>query len=503
MRKKILSMFLVAAMAVGMLVGCGDTKQEASKQSSVSSESTSQAKSEEKSEVKEEPVTVTWLMAESEPKDLDMVLEDLNEKLVEKINVKLNMVCIESGEYNNRVNLASSSGEDFDIVFTSSWLNSFDENMAKGALLEISDLIDQYGQDIVANVLPALWDVTKVNGGIYAIPNQQTSVKQRAVFIQKEYADKYGWTKTSVEDHTEFEPFFDKVKEDLPADMFIFHNSNPPHADKTEALASVASIDVGVGIDEVKVYWDTEVFAQTVNRDWQEKGYFHPEVAVGGDMATPKKNNKFVAFGGSGFPYGDINVSNSQGKEYIMVTVGEPYMNVTSGKTTMLGINVNSKNPEAAVKLINLLWADAELFNELMFGLEGVHYNKVGEDRVEVIEGSDWNLYVNDWSYGNQFSRWKLPSEPDDIWDAIYEQNVTALVSPLRGFSADTSNLQVEIAQVSAVKKEYSKQLRYAESDAEYEKLREEYVKKMKDAGADTICEEIQKQVDEWIAANK
>ena len=500
MRKRILSMFLVAVTSVSMLVGCGNetkqenTKQEESKQTSVSSEVKSSEKSEES---KEEPVTVTWLMAEDEPEDSDMVLEDLNKKLVEAINVKLNIVWISGGEYNDRVRLASTSGEDYDIVFTSNWRNNFDENMSRGAFLEIGDLIDQYGQNILAKIHPALWDVATVKGGIYAIPNQQISAGQNAFYVQKDLAEKYNFTltKTSTDDWRDLEPFLDEVLAN-EENMYGIDIQIGPGPSIYESVISGCYIRMDDDpSDGVEVLWHhLEGFYDMA--ELKAKGYLHPEYGIGGDMKVPLQNNQFAVLSSRGYPYGEVAVSNAQGEEYILCYKGEPYFSIEAGKDTMLAINVNSKNPEAAVKLIDALWGDEKLFNELLFGLEGVHYNKVGDQRVEVIEGSNWNLWKNDWAHGNQFNRWKVPGEADDIWDLVSEMNRTAKVSPLRGFSPDTSNLQAEIAQVKAVTAEY-KNFNLREG---WEDLIEERKEKLIAAGIEVIVEEMQRQVDEFLA---
>lgn len=498
MRKKILSMFLVAATAVGILAGCGnETKQEESKQES---SALSEAKSEEKSEEipKEDPVTVTWLVAMDEPKDSDMVLEDLNRKLVEAINVELRIEWIPGGEYNDRTKLASTSGEDYDIVFTSSWRNSFDENMSRGALLELSDLIDQYGQNIVANLQPELWDVATISSGIYAIPNQQTAAHQIGFYVQKDLAEKYNFTltQTSTDDWKDLEPFLDAVLEN-EENVYGMHVAQPPGKSLYETITTCVSVRIDDDpSDGIEVLWET-------NEGWYEyaylleKGYLHPEYATGGDMNVPKANNQFAVIVGTGYPYGNVSVSGSQGEEYIMCLKGEPYFTMTAGKETMLGINVNSKNPEAAVKLIDAFWGNEELFNELLFGLEGVHYNKVGEQRVEVIEGSGWDVWKQDWAMGNQFLRWKVPGEEDDCWEQISEQNRNSKISPLRGFAFDATNVQVEMAQVKAVNDEY-KNFYLREG---WENLIEERREKMIAAGIETIVEEAQRQIDEFLAS--
>ena len=43
----------------------------------------------------EDPVTVKWLMFGDKPEDYDMVMEDLNQKIKEKINVELDLADIQ------------------------------------------------------------------------------------------------------------------------------------------------------------------------------------------------------------------------------------------------------------------------------------------------------------------------------------------------------------------------------------------------------------------------
>ena len=140
-----------------------------------------------------EVVTVTWCVYGDKKEDLDKVIDDLNEKIEEKINVRLNLDVIPQGEFSDKMKLKSTAGEDYDMVFTSNWLNQFSENMSREAFLPLDDLFAEYGQDIAEIVPKWLLDVGYVNGELYAIPNQQIEARQLGIAIQKEYADKYGF----------------------------------------------------------------------------------------------------------------------------------------------------------------------------------------------------------------------------------------------------------------------------------------------------------------------
>ena len=77
------------------------------------------------------------------------------------------------------------------------------------------------------------------------------------------------------------------------------------------------------------------------------------------------------------------------------------------------------------------------------------------------------------------------------------EINRSAKLSKLMGFQVDISNIQTEVAQCNAINSEYS----YIYKGAmPYESVYEEYLKKLKDAGIEKIKDEVQRQINEWVA---
>lgn len=167
----------------------------------------------------------------------------------------------------------------------------------------------------------------------------------------------------------------------------------------------------------------------------------------------------------------------------------------------MTAINVNSKHPEEAMKLLNLVYTDKEIYNELLYGIEDVHYTKTGDNRVELIDGNKYNTVFSTygWKFGNQFNQYLVPGQADDLWEETAKMNNEAPVSVLRGFVFDPSNVQTELTQLAAVKDEF-KNGQYTTADIE--KFITDRNEKMEQAGLSTLMEEVQRQVDEWKAAN-
>ena len=73
-----------------------------------------------------------------------------------------------------------------------------------------------------------------------------------------------------------------------------------------------------------------------------------------------------------------------------------------------------------------------------------------------------------------------------------------AQISSIIGFKPDTSSIGVEIAQVTAVAKEYVTALDYGVSP-NHEEVYREFMSKLEMAGSKKIITELQAQLDKWL----
>ena len=90
------------------------------------------------------------------------------------------------------MNMLISSGEEFDVCFTTqSWLNKYQPNVSRGAFLALDDLIDEHAPDL-KEVLPEfLFEQARVDGSIYAIPNYQICYDSFGFMMRKDLVEKY------------------------------------------------------------------------------------------------------------------------------------------------------------------------------------------------------------------------------------------------------------------------------------------------------------------------
>lgn len=506
MKKKVVSLILTGMMAMGLLAGCGNnsgntpTSAETVKGNGTSQESKAESKEETKEETPAdsgETVTVTWCIPGDKQEDHDLVMEDVNKKIKEKIGVELNLEIIPQGEFNDKMQLKSSAGEDFDLVFTSNWLNKFDENMSKDAFLPIGSIVDEYGEGIKEAMPDWLLAVGKVNDELYAVPNQQIVARQMGVVVLKEYADKYGLDMESMKSVRDLEPFMEEIAAN-EKDMFVIDaREKAVIEEKYEKLVSgyiYADKETG------EIYTLAEIMDDQMKLDneWYQKGFIRQDIATVTDNSADVKANRYVISLSSYKPGWDAEYSNRQNAEYISIPVEGAFVGAASGSETMTAVNVNSKHPVEAIKLLNLVYTDKEIYNELLFGLEGVHYKTVEENHVEVLPDSKYNLSGYSWKMGNVFNAWYVPGQEDGLWEATDKLNKEATRSTLRGFTFDNANVQAELAQLSAVEAEY-KGGQYVTADIE--SWMQEYKDKLVQAGIDTLKDEVNSQIEAWKAS--
>ena len=492
MNKKRLGAFGLAGLMTMsvVLTGCG-SKEESGK----------------KAENGDGPVTVTWCVFGDKKEDQEKVMEDLNKKIEEKINVHLNLEVIPQGEFNDKMKLKSTAGEEYDLVFTANWLNNFSENMSREAFMPIDDVVEKYGQGITESVPEWLLDVGTVDGKLYAIPNQQVEARQLGVAIQKEYADKYGFDKTSLKDISELEPFLDEIVKNEPNLFPIDERVKPVLEKENEIVTSVSGASGAItlmkkGDESLTILPSTDAMAEQfkMENEWYKKGYIRKDIATVMDNTADVKANRYVCTLSTYKPGWDAEFTNRQGVEYISVPIEGAYVDSTAGSETMTAINVNSKHPEEAMKLLNLVYTDKEIYNELVFGMEGEHYEKTGDNSIKMVEEPKYDFGGYGWMLGNQFNAYYVPGQVEGLWEETDKMNRESEISPLRGFVFDPSSVQSEIAQVGSVVKEYENGQFTAADIDKYIKERNE---KMEQAGLQKVVDEVQKQVDDWKASQK
>lgn len=456
-------------------------------------------------------VKLTWYFPGNWPQpDQDKVFAEVNKVIKEKINATVDFKALPFGDYDQKMQVVIASGEPYDLAFTAGWINNYTQNVAKGAFLPLDDLLNKYAPQSYASMPASFWDATRIKGQIYGFVNQQISARTPAIDVTQKLADEYKFDINSVGGKITYntlnllEPFIQAVKADHP-ERYPSIGIDPDFFNMEAIVGINVPGVVRFNEDTLTVVnqFDSEefrTFAATL-RDWNAKGYMNSKERISKktDDWVDAKAGKWVLSIGGAFKPGGANLAAALGGEpYVEAPAGTAHLTTGGITATMMAINRNSKNPERAMMLLELLNTDKELFNLLNFGIKDNHF-KIDADGF-MVPGDNQQGYNPSvpWMFASNFLANVEKGMPADVWEQTKKVNEEALPSKLLGFTFDAEPVKGEIAKATAVYDEYSRAIQLGVSS---EDKYNTFVAKMKTAGADKIIAEMQKQIDAWKAS--
>lgn len=452
------------------------------------------------------PVELTWNFPLSAiPQDLQSVQDAVNKITKAKINATVKLQPQPFADYKQKMNTVVASGENYDIAWTSNWNWDYVQNQSKGAFVPLDDLIGKYAPTLTKSMPQFVWDATKIQGKIYGVPNYQTVTNKEGFIIQKRFADKYNLDVASIKKFEDIEPFLQKVKAGESKDVVPFLNDRVGRFGYMQHYLGFEWITKDIGgvdlknPDKVINIYDTPQFNQYLDlmKSWHDKGYMNDNAATLKNKADIEKTgNAVVQYHNVLKPGGEVAAKLANGgNDVIYVPLTEAYASTSTIITTMQSISKNSKNPERAVMLINLLNTDKELYNTISYGIEGKHYSKVSDNVIKINKDAGYNPNAS-WVFGNTFNALLVEGTDPKVVEQTAKENETAKPSPLMGFKFDSTPVSAEIANIVSVGDQYLPGLVTGTVDTK-EKLKE-FQDKLKQAGGDKVIAEMQKQLDEW-----
>lgn len=163
--------------------------------------------------------------------------------------------------------------------------------------------------------------------------------------------------------------------------------------------------------------------------------------------------------------------------------------------------------PERAMMVLNAIYSQPDLYNTLIYGIEG-------EDYTKNADGTITTSYVGasptaDDSYGIQ--RWIIGSCKNALINNGTDPNYyadlealeeTARVNPFMNFTFDRTNVEGICASILNVYYEYGPQLDNGVAGDNWEELYNNYMAARKDAGIEELVTEFQNQLNAYIEAN-
>ncbi|MDG0810736.1 ABC transporter substrate-binding protein [Cohnella rhizosphaerae] len=362
----------------------------------------------------------------------------------------------------------------------------------------IDDLLGQYGGQLLASMDEKYWNGGKLGGKTYAVPNYQISAMRPSLVIQKRFLDKYKLDVGKLKRIEDIEPFLKQIKEGEKG-VVPFGTTRGFYTNLLYGIDWNVPVYRNDPTPTVLPDVTAEMRANFVlMHDWYTKGYINEDAATLKDAAQAYNNgNTAVWFDITGKPGSEVEFKAADGGYDVQLVPVAGSVFVGAGNS-MNAISRTSAHPERALMLLELVNTDKQLYNLLVYGIEGKHYTKTTGNFIRT--NPDSGYFTNtDWVFGDIRNEY-LPegSPPGKIEDTI-RANEEAAVSAFDGFEFDPDAVKTEIANVRAVNDEYYPAL--ATGTIDPARFLAEYEDKLAKAGAGVIVQEKQKQLDAWLKA--
>lgn len=456
------------------------------------------------------PVQLTWYVIGNGPqKDTDKVEAAVNKYIQSKgVNANLKLVTFDWGAYDNKMQTIIASGEEFDIAFTAVWTNNYRNNAGRGAFLPLNDLLTKYAPKTKAALGADFLAGSAIDGVNYAIPANKEKAHNWGFIIRKDLAAKYNMNFSKVKKLADMEPFLQKIKDSEPG---IY----PLEACVGESPRFFLDFDKLVDDDiPVSLYPDNRsskvvfelaapetVALYKIMHKFYEKGFVRKDAATITDFNADEKAGLIFAAAKSLKPGKDAEMTNQTGQPWMQIDITPPVMSNRETTGSMQAISRTSKNPEIAMKFLELFNTDKYVNNLINFGIEGTHYVKVGPNTIKAGPQVDAYNPTTGWMFGNQFINYLYANEDPKKWDKFLSYNKAALPLKSLGFSFDPEPVKTQIATTKNLWKEFTPSLETGTVDPD--KVIPEAIAKYKAVGIDDIMAEVQKQYDAWLAKKK
>lgn len=474
----------------------------------------------------------------------DKVWAAFNEQLQQYVpNTTVEFIDVSFDEYSEKFSQVLASGEGVDLAWTG-WLINKPQNIADGNLMPLDDLLAEYGQGIVDVLGENVVEIHRNadDGKLYYLPSWQGLVgDRRGWLVVTEIAELAGdtwiedteaalnkWRNNYSEGTEAFQAVLDQATKYLAAakeagklgagintgrvfgwSMYNGTRSNPgvggseigiPFEDNTFTV-----ID-GVASEHYKLYAKTMA-------DWYKEGYIRSDImSVDTSTLTMPKNGEITdtTYVFSCDPYlteADQDAATADAGMDMTYLPVEENASLILGGDTSYAIPYCADEPERAMMVLNAIYSQPDLYNTLIYGIEG-------EDYTKNADGTITTSYVGasptaDDSYGIQ--RWIIGSCKNALINNGTDPNYyadlealeeTARVNPFLNFTFDRTNVEGICASILNVYYEYGPQLDNGVAGDNWEELYNNYMAARKDAGIEELVTEFQNQLNAYIEAN-
>ncbi len=505
MKKKVISTFLAAALAVTLFAGTAEAGglRNADEESDTEEYST-------EIDMEEEPYTVAIQVVTMPGTDASDTLEAreeaINEITVPAINCKVDIQEIWISEIANTTSMGVAGNDKIDLIAVGT-VQPLSSMVGSEMLLDMNEgnLLQNRGSELVSLFGETL-ESGNVSGKQLAIPAKVFAATERGIYYNKTIADAAGVEIPDKITVDELEEILTEIHEYDPS-IYPYYIGDGT----TDCLAALYQYETfgtnnsyGVILDAQNDLTVENIYASDLFEDyclrmyrWKEEGLQPGDPT---DTTTPQDyfaSQQLFCIHANVNPQEEASFYTDD-FELAHATLVDSVLTNAYLTEYMWGISTNCERPDKAMDFLNFLYSNADVANIMMYGLPDVNYEFVTDDIIKTNGTYNTQFYYG----GNSADMLIEYPAGEDYVEQMEELQETAEISPILGYMFDDSDYQTESAVLSSTINQFFPQLQCGMAGSEEETLEliDEFNKALSSAGINEVVAANQEQLDAWLA---
>jgi len=515
-----LALVICIIMLGTVLAACGksSTNEPAASPSTSASKGEAASVSPEESKEPLKEVTLKIVTAGDDRPAKQEVLNALYELTKDRLNAKFELNFIPFGDYQQKLTMMASSGDNYDAAFTADWFG-YASMVNKGAFLDLSDLMPKYAPNLYKFYQDNdMLSSASVKGKLMAVPWTEIKTSKPVINYRKDIADKLNVQPGDLTTIEGIDAFLTAIAAAKPGmtvyDMAMKGDAGDivtllqPKYEMQDIGFNTLYIDVNDATAKVVPLEQTELFKEAVHlaKKWYDTG------VISKNALADKDNEPFVTgkvFAGKSTSGALYEVTNFTDKSAVKAAV-EVYPNKKFARDSQMNnamaINANAANPERMLMFMDLLSSDQEVYDLFFYGIKDKTYTLDADGVVGFTASEDpakplWQSWFNWGFYRSALARPTASSSAEAMKNNLaYASRSNIVASPLAGFVPSPDAIKTELTQRAQLSSEQGKLLLSGIVKGDIDTAINAYIEKQKAAGLDKIIADVQKQIDEFLA---
>lgn len=286
------------------------------------------------------------------PDNFDQLMEVANKRIEKEIGVKVNINYIGWGDYEKKMNVIISSGENYDIAFA----NNYVSNAQKGAFSDLTELAPKYAEKAYNDLDEAYIKGNLVNGKLYAFPVNGNVFAQQVLTFNKALLDKYDLSIDGIQSYADAEKVLKEFHEKEPnTAAFAIGQGFKVQGNFDYPLGNTLPFAIDLDGDDSKIInqYDNETYIGLLRtmHSWYKQGLI-PSDAATSNKDYPLEGNTWLMRGETQGPYdyGDTILTNAAKQELVSKAITVPLKSTAQAQMANFVVSNTSKNKEKSYR---------------------------------------------------------------------------------------------------------------------------------------------------------